>query len=148
MSHGDEWISVVGEMRSKFLSARKKKDQVALNALGPLLGDIETKTKGTQAFDISALYGIVRGHINGLKECMQNMDVTSPAVEDMDSQIKILSAFLPKMMSSAQMVEIASEFIKQDDSHANLGKVMAYFKQNHPGQYDGKALAGIIKDLI
>lgn len=140
--------SVLGSIRSQHLSARKEKNQVVLEALGPLLGDVETKMKGTTPFDLQALYGLIRGHINGLRECIQKMDVTSPSIERMDNQIKILSAFLPKLMSNSQMVDVASAFIRLSDQNSNLGKVMAHFKQNYPGQYDGKALAGIVKDLI
>ena len=140
--------SVMENIRSKHLSARKARDSATLEALGPLLGDIETKQKGTGTFDLSALYGIVRSHINGLRECILNTEGNSLQVENMENQVKILSGFLPQKMSGSQMVDIASEVLKSKGEGANLGTVMAHFKEKYPGMYDGKVLSEIVKDLL
>ncbi len=151
-----ELDSAIGEVRTRHLSARKEKNKVDLEALGPLLGDIETKQKATGPFDISTFYGIVRSHINGLKECMAAIeDLTDSAksqkVIDSSYQVKLLNSFLPDLMSNAKMVEIASTFISecpQELGPRDMGRVMVHFKSNYPGQYDGKELSKITKDLL
>jgi uncharacterized protein YqeY len=69
---------------------------------------------------------------------------------DDNAEITILEAYLPQQMTTDEVQEQAASFIARNklDSPREMGRVMGHFKQNYEGTYDGKALSGIVKQLL
>ncbi len=65
-------------------------------------------------------------------------------------EITILKTFMPEQLSDERVQEIIKAAIAQTgaESARDMGKVMAYLKENHAGQMDFAKASGQVKELL
>ena len=64
-----------------------------------------------------------------------------------ESEIKIISQFLPKQMNDEEIKKVIKELVQelQAESIKDLGKLMQLVKERYPGQFDMKKAADLEK---
>ena len=64
------------------------------------------------------------------------------------AEMNIMEAYLPKQLSEQEIRDVIFGKIVQSDVPCNMGIVMKYFKDNYSGQYDGKMVSVIAKEML
>ncbi len=77
----------------------------------------------------------------------QNRDDLAKKEEE---EIAVIEKFLPKQMSMDELKAAISEIISETgaSSPADMGKVMGVASKKLGGQADGKAISGVVKELL
>jgi uncharacterized protein YqeY len=70
-----------------------------------------------------------------------------------EDEITVIDAYLqmvqPKQMNKEEMESVAKKFVTENSLGKNdMGKIMSHFKSNYEGQYDGKELSIIAKNVL
>ena len=125
-------------IKKDMITAMKEKDTVTRDILRVVTGEIQRNEQSSK--------GKVELTDTEVIKIIQKMVDTAETVED----AKVLEAYLPKQMSNAEICQIVVTHtaIKGYTSPKDMGKVMAYFKENYAGTYDGRALSGIVKEIL
>ena len=65
-------------------------------------------------------------------------------------EIEVIEKFLPKQLSAGELKEIITKIITETgaSSAADMGKVMGAATKQLAGKADGKAISGIVKELL
>ena len=129
-------------VKSDMVTAMKSKNVVARDILRVLKGEIERNeqtSKGKVELTDLDVIKLVKKLIESVEESGED-----------NGEIAVLEVYLPKQMNSDDVIEEVASFIAREklDSPREMGKVMSYFKQNFDGQYNGKELSGIVKELL
>ena len=64
------------------------------------------------------------------------------------AEMNVMEEYLPKQLSEQDIRDIIFGRIVQSDVPCNMGIVMKYFKENYSGQYDGKMVSTIAKEML
>jgi len=117
-------------------NAMRGKEAEKLLTLRTLKGEIQRKADNPTETDIVA---VIKKSIAGITE------TTNDATE-----IAVLEVYLPKQLSSEDMLALTYSLIKtnQLEGRAGMGRIMKHFKTEYAGQYDGKALSTIANDAL
>ncbi len=116
-------------------SAMKEKNTVKLGILRVLKAEIqrgEQSANGKVEVTDGDIVKLVKKLIEGIKETTQDA-----------TELAVLETYLPQQMTDDEMRGIITLL-----SVKNLGAIMQYFKANYDGQYNGKQLSIIAKELI
>ena len=124
-------------VKKDMMTAMKEKNVVARDILRVLKGEIERNeqsSKGKVELSDSEVVKII-------KKLIEN---STPEESD------VLEWYVPSQMDKGDMLIETTLFIEKNglDSPRDMGKIMAHFKQNFEGTYDGKELSGIVKGLL
>jgi len=67
-----------------------------------------------------------------------------------ESENVFLEGYLPQMLSDNELETIITNYINQMSisGMSNMGKVMAYLKNQYPGKYDGKTASQLVKNVL
>ena len=119
-------------------TAMKEKNTVKLSILRVLKGEIERNGQGPSGkVDLTDgdVVKIVKKLVEGIKETTNNQD-----------ELNVLNDYLPKQMSESE-IRLVINTVKQSGA-SNIGDFMKYFKVYHDGQYDGKVLSNLVKEVL
>jgi len=117
--------------------AMKERDTNKLNLLRVLKGELE-RNEQTSNGKVELTDGSI---IQIIKKLTESLKETDGSEED----FKTLSVLLPKQLSDDEIREIVN---KQKTDKSNLGEIMTYFKLTYSGQYDGKKLSEITREIL
>ena len=120
----------------------KTKDATSLNVLRVLKGEIqrsEQSSNGKVEVSDADIIKLIKKSIDGINETGGDQ-----------SEIAVLEKYMPKQMTEFQIQLAVTSLILGNNynSPKDMGKIMAYFNQNHAGQYDGKLLSEVVKNLL
>lgn len=122
-------------------AAMLNKDAESLTILRVLKGEIERNeqtAKGRVELTDPDIVNLVKKLLQSVKESGGT-----------DKEITILESFLPKQLTEAELKGLVVEYVSANNLTAkDMGNIMAYFKQTYNGQYDGKTLSVIVKELV
>ena len=135
-------------------TAMKAKDQVALAALRAIKSElILAKTSGdsselTEVDENKILQKLVKQRKDSaviFKE-QNREDLATPELE----QAAVISQFLPKQMSEAEVEKVVSDIIAQTGANSmkDMGKVMGLTNSQLAGKADGKTISNIVKRIL
>lgn len=126
---------MVEQIKNDMVKAMKEKDTVRRDVLRVLRGELQ-RSFITEDADV----------IKTVKKMVQNIKENDAN----EAEIAVLEEYLPKQMTNDEMTAHVTDFIKEVglDSPKQMGLVMSYFKETYDGTYDGKALSGIVKNLL
>jgi len=124
------------QINSDIKDAMRAKEASKLLTLRTLKGEIQRRSDNPTDADVLS---VVKNNIDGIKE------TTNDAAE-----IAVLESYQPVKLSDEDVFAMTYSFVKKEklSGMADMGKVMNYFKDNYLGQYDGKALSGIVKGVL
>lgn len=86
---------------------------------------------------------VVKKTIKGLEELLEH----SPDDALLKVELEYLNKYLPQQMGTDELRERTLEFLEMSPD-SNMGQIMAWFKNTHGGQYDGKVLSMVVKDVL
>lgn len=137
-------MTLLQTIKSDQLTSRKNKDRVQASVLTTLIGEasIIGKNDGNRESTDAEVMTVIKKFVKGIDESL-----SYGASEQLEIEKVVLTRYLPTELSDDRLSELASAYIKNNSDH-NMGQVMKYFKETHPGQYDGKTLSAIVKRLI
>lgn len=129
------------QINKDFLVAFKAKEMVKKNFLGVIKGEIQTSEgrENWEATDENVLK-ILKKTEKGLKE---NID---KGVEGAEAELKMLSPYLPELMSEEKIKEIVTELVKNGSD--NIGLIMKEFNINYKGKADNKIVKDVAVEIL
>lgn len=128
-------MSLINSVSEDLKTAMKEKNTVKLGILRVLKGEIQRSEQGTNGkVELSEgdVLKIIKKLVESIKETTKNQD-----------ELSVLEAYLPKQLSEVEMRQIISLLSVKD-----MGAIMKHFKTNFDGQYDGKILSTIAKEIL
>ncbi len=128
-------MNLINSVSEDLKTAMKEKNTVKLGILRVLKSEIQRSEQGTNGkveLSDGDVIKIVKKLVESIKETTKNQD-----------ELSVLEAYLPKQLSEVEMRQIISLLSVKD-----MGAIMKHFKTNFDGQYDGKILSTIAKEIL
>ena len=152
---GVEILSIILQVKSDLLEARKAKNTVKANLLNTLYADMAMvgKNKGNrpaeQVTDDEATV-VVKKFIKPLEETIVIMKERNADTTQMEQELAILNYYLPKQLTAAELAEIIEGILLgvEVKSKSTIGVVMKALNSDYKGQFDGKKANAIINELL
>ncbi len=119
----------------------QRSNPVIYSLLGVLLGEIDRlPIPRSQEPSEDQIYAIVKK----LHESAKEMREYTPAA---DQEFVYLKDYIKAQLGRSEIEIIIAELLLQVPG-VNLGVVMKHFKDNYSGQYDGKLVSQIAKEIL
>lgn len=98
--------------------------------------------------EVKLLQKLVKSRKDSL-EIFQQQNRADLALKESE-EIEIIEKFLPKQLSAGELKEIITKIIAETGAStaADMGKVMGAATKQLAGKADGKAISGIVKELL
>jgi len=98
--------------------------------------------------EIKLLQKLVKSRKDSL-EIFQQQNRADLAKKESE-EIEVIEKFLPQQLSAAELKEIIAKIIAETgaSSPADMGKVMGAATKQLAGKADGKAISGVVKELL
>ena len=130
------------QISADLVAAMKVKDTTTLNVLRVLKGEIqraEQSSNGKVQLSDADIIKLVKKSIDGINETGGDQ-----------AEVAVLEKYMPKQMTESEITTLVSSLIVTNSysSPKDMGKIMAHFSENYAGQYDGKVLSQMVKDLL
>lgn len=94
---------------------------------------------------------ILTKYAKNLKEAIEEAQKAgrTEVVEQTEAELKIVSEYLPKELSEAEIKEIVEKTIQSINatSMKEMGQVMKEITKNHPG-IDGKVVSSLVREML
>ncbi len=153
ISAENQSIDVRAEVLEDLKTAMKEKQQMKMDVLRSIKGAIDKYEKENDGkIDyVKILKPLAKQRTDSAAQFRSGNNEIMAINEEFELEVinSYLVKVMPKQMNSEQMQEVAGIFILENSSTIkDIGKIMAYFKSNFDGQYDGKILNEIIKQIL
>lgn len=130
------------QISADLVAAMKAKDTATLNVLRVLKGEIqrgEQSAKGKIELSDADIVKLVKKSIDGINETGGDQ-----------SEVVVLEKYMPKQMTESEILTLVGTLIIKNGYYSpkDMGKIMGHFNQNYGGQYDGKVLSEVVKNLL
>ncbi len=119
-------------------TAMKEKNAVKLSVLRVLKAEVqrnEQAASGKVELTDGDIIKLAKKLIEGIKETNNNQE-----------EISVLESYMPKQLTEEYLRSTVKGL--KETGLTNMGDFMKYFKTNHDGLYDGKALSNIVKEVL
>jgi uncharacterized protein YqeY len=121
----------------------QRSNPVIYSLLGVLLGEIDRlPIPRTQSPSEDQIYAIVKKLYEGA-EYLSERDLS----EEAKIEYAYLKDYIKTQLGQSNIEMIIAEVILEQPT-ANIGVIMKYFKDNYSGQYDGKIVSQIAKEML
>jgi uncharacterized protein YqeY len=122
----------------------QRQNPVIYSLLGVLLGEIDRlPIPRTQSPTEDQIYNIIKKLYEGA-EYMASKDLS----EESKIEYAYLKDYIKQQLSEQEIKNIVFRLMVQSNMPCNIGIVMKHFKDNYSGQYDGKLVSQIAKDML
>lgn len=119
----------------------QRSNPVIYSLLGVLLGEIDRlPIPRSQEPSEDQIYAIVKKLHESAKEMREYAEVA-------DREFEYLKDYIKAQLGRSEIEIIIAELLLQVPN-ANIGVVMKHFKDNYSGQYDGKLVSQIAKEIL
>lgn len=120
----------------------QRSNPIIYSLLGVLLGEIDRlPIPRTQSPSEDQIYAILKKLYEGA-ELLASKDWS----EEAKIEYAYLKDYIKSQLGRSEIEMIISDIILQKPN-ANIGVIMKYFKDNYSGQYDGKLVSQIAKEI-
>ena len=152
-------MTILDNIKTASLQARKAKDQPKAALLSTLISDAQMvgKNDGNRETTEGEVIAIIKKYITNINETTKHLleSVNTAHLEQCVKDIEILTSFLPKQMSVAELEHAITKSIAElatinlvAPNAKDLGNVMKMLKERYGGQYDAKVAADLIKTKL
>ena len=133
---------MINKIKKDMVTAMKNKDVITRDILRVLKGELDRKEQSSKGKVVLTNTEIIK--------TIKNLILAIDAEGDTKGEVAILFAYLPTQMTEAQITRKVKEVIndQQIDSIRGMGAIMQHFKSKYDGEYDGKTLSKIVKNLL
>ena len=146
------------KLKSALENGLKNKDEIAVATIRLIIAalkdrDIENRTKKKEGdTPDSEIFNLFQSMIKQRKDSKKIYDDAGRVElsQREESEIKIISQFLPKQMNDEDIKKVIKELVQevQAQSIKDLGKLMQIVKERYPGQLDMKKAADFGKNIL
>lgn len=139
---------LIDELKKENLRALKEKDQIKKGILSVVINKYMILSTDKNHLECKVtdeeVLKLISKTLKELNEEKEGYIKTNnlSRVSDIEHQIDVLQAFLPKMMEESEIRKIISEIPDK-----SIPTVMKYFKQNYSGKVDLSLVSKILKDF-
>ncbi len=134
--------------------ALKDGNSLKVSVLRMVLSAIKTLQieKNIKSLDDEGVIQILQRHVKQHRESIEQFDKggRTDLVDKEDAELKILEEYLPKQLTEEELTAIVKAVITETGavSRADTGKVMKAAMEKAKGRADGKAVSGIVQQLL
>ena len=132
---------LIETIRKDMQDAKRIKETLKANLLSTLYSEIFTLSKSGKELTEEDEIRIIRKFIKNTDETLA-FDITPEAKEKLLAEKKILEGYLPSQLSKEEIEKIVGEMTAEGKT---IKEIMPFFKENHSGRYDGRAVSEAIK---
>ena len=102
-----------------------------------------------EKFDERAAISVFQREMKRKKEALAIFEQANrkDLVAEQKEEIKILSEYLPKMMTRGEVETLAKEIIKREKT-SDFGKIMSRMVAAVKGKADGKLVATVVREIL
>lgn len=144
-------MSLITEIKSAQLTARKERNGPMASLLTTLIGEAEMvgKNAGREVLDAEVV-ATIKKFIKNIDATLEVMKFSSDGkVLDLLDEKVVLEHFLPRQMDEQQLTEAVTAIkVELNAGQKDMGKVMSLLKTRHEGQYDGKMASTVVKAVL
>jgi len=148
-------MSLEEKVMAAMKDAMKAKEEAALRGLRAIKAEIIKAKTDPGAHGLISEDGELKLLQKLVKQRKDSLEIfTTQSREDLAvkerEEIAIIEKFLPKQMDEAELKAVIQEIITNVGaaSLADLGKVMGVASKQLAGKADGKAISGVVKELL
>lgn len=123
----------------------------AVRATKAAVDKFEKENPGQDINYVKALKPLVKQREDSIAQfkLAGNQELVEKETVELNVINSYLSKVMPTQLSKEEMEFVAKKFVSDNSLSKNdMGKIMSYFKSNYDGQYDGKELSVIAKNLL
>lgn len=121
--------------------AKKNKEVLKANLLSTLYAEIFTLSKSGKELTEDDEIRIIKKFVKNIDETLA-LEITEEQKTRLNSEKEILESYLPKQLGKEETEKIVDEMISQGKV---MKDIMAYFKENYTGRYDGRTVSEIVR---
>lgn len=125
--------------------ARMNKESEKVIFLSTILGELTANAKmvdGVKTIPEPEIMNLIMKFNKGIDELLSLRPDNEKALREKE----IISKYIPKALSEAEIRSFISNRISLGER--NMSAIMNAFKSNHSGQYDGKVVSSIVKEML
>ena len=148
-------MSLKENLMVKMKEAMKSKDAVALESLRAIKSEIllaQTKSGASEELNEAEEIALLQKLVKQRKDSaaiyltQNRKDLAEPEL----AQVEVIAKFLPEQMSADDLKKVVAEIIETvgATSMKDMGKVMGIAAAKLAGKADGKAISGVIKEIL
>ena len=140
-------------IKADLLTARKSKDKFTAGILGALVseGAMIGKNMGNRETTNAEMQKLIQKFKKGVSDTIslfEGKETVPGMVEGLQKELEVYDQYLPTQLSNEEIEKEIGMFLQTNSEKANIGSIMAHFRKNFDGQYDGKALAKITNGIL
>lgn len=145
-------MSLIQQIKTDQLTARKKKDKNAVSLLTTLIGEAEIigKDDGNRESTDLEVVAVIKKFIKNLNEVLKVTEMNNNNYSNAIYEVELLETYLPTQLNESDLLNLIQPQVDALDniSPKHMGKIMSWLKQNYSGQYDGKMASSIVKGVL
>ena len=143
-------MSILKDIKSAQLTARKNKDKLKAGVLTSLMSEVAIigKNQGIdETLDDDAIK-VVKKFTKGVNETI-NLVNDSTKLAELNAELEIYVEFLPKQMSEDELKTAIAQMMKgKEKSPKLMGMLMGTLKKEYDGLYDGSMASKLVKEAL
>jgi hypothetical protein len=132
---------LIEQVRNDMHEAKKVKDVLKSNLLSTLYAEMFTLSKSGKPLTEEDSIKIVKKFIKNADETLA-LEIPDEAKKKYTEEKKILEEYLPKQVSKEEIEKIVLQLLGEGKI---MKDIMAHFKENFAGRYDGKTVNETVK---
>lgn len=121
--------------------AKKAKDLLKANLLSTLYAEIFTVSKSGKELTEEDEIRIIKKFIKNADETLE-LEIPDDQKSKYKAEKQILESYLPQQLTKEEIEKTVSDLLTQGKV---MKDIMAYFKENYSGRYDGKTVNEIVR---
>ena len=146
-------MSLMEQIRNDLKTAMKAKEAQRVSTLRMLLADVKRKEiDGGITVDDAELIKILKGAVKSRADSVEAYEKGNrpDLAEKETNEMAILQVYLPEELSAEALEQIVRAAINETgaESPRDMGKVMKAVMASHGDRVDGRALSGLVKQLL
>lgn len=132
---------LIEKIRNDMHEAKKAKDLLRANLLSTLYAEIFTLSKSGKELTEEDEIRIIKKFIKNSDETLA-LEIPEDQKSKYKTEKQILESYLPQQLAKEEIEKTVGELLSQGKV---MKDIMAYFKENYSGRYDGKSVNEIVR---
>jgi uncharacterized protein YqeY len=132
---------LIEKIRHDMQEAKKNKEVLKANLLSTLYAEIFTLSKSGKELTEEDEIRVIKKFIKNIDETLA-LEISDEQKSKLNSEKVVLESYLPKQLSKEESEKIVDEMLSQGKV---MKDIMAYFKENYTGRYDGRTVSELIR---
>lgn len=132
---------LIEKIRNNMHDAKKTKDLLKANLLSTLYAELFTLSKSGKELTEDDEIKVIKKFIKNADETLA-LDIPEEQKAKFKSEKEILESYLPRQLSKEEIEKIVVSMLNEGKI---MKDIMAYFKENYSGRYDGKTVNEIVR---